>query len=98
MYENNDFNQMLVFLIIYVLKKNTDYIIISKSDSVSTDIKIDLYYSDTNKVWCKIKLSSTSLPLYVINDYINDNKFLYDGWYFEISPEQGHILRDFRLL
>lgn len=24
MYENNDFNQMLVFLIIYVLKKNTD--------------------------------------------------------------------------
>ena len=61
-------------------------------------IEIDLYYSDTNKVWCKIKLSSTSLPLYVINDYINDNKFLYDGWYFEISPEQGHILRDFRLL
>ena len=58
---------------------------------------LDLYYSNNNKVWCKIKLSTTSLPIYLVNDYINDNQFLYDGWYFEISPEQGHILRDFRL-
>lgn len=60
-------------------------------------VELNLYYSDVNKVWGKIKLSTTSLPIYVVNDYINDNKFLYEGWYFEISPNQGHILRDFRL-
>ena len=54
-------------------------------------------YSADKKVWCKINLSTTSLPMKVVNDYINDNRFLYDGWYFEISSEQGHILRDFRL-
>ena len=54
-------------------------------------------YSLNNKVWCKINLSTTSLPMRVVNDYINDNRFLYDGWIFEISSEQGHILRDFRL-
>lgn len=59
--------------------------------------ELDLYYSTNNKVWCKIKLSQTSLPIFMVNDYINDNQFLYEGWYFEISPEQGHILRDFRL-
>ena len=80
-----------------------------KSDTMKTkNIKVttflglvfdfDLYYSGSDEVWCKIKLSTTSLPKTIINDYINDNKFLYDGWYFEISPEQGHILRDFRLM
>ena len=59
---------------------------------------INLYYQDNNKVWCSIKLSTTSLPLSVVNDYINDNKFLYDDWFFEISSDQGHILRDFRLM
>lgn len=59
---------------------------------------INLYYQDNNKIWCSIKLSTTSLPLSVVNDYINDNKFLYDDWFFEISSDQGHILRDFRLM
>ena len=59
--------------------------------------ELDIFSSDDKKVWCKIKLSSTSLPMRVVNDYINDNKFLNDGWYFEISNEQGHIIRDFRL-
>ena len=59
--------------------------------------ELDIFSSDDKKVWCKIKLSSTSLPMKTVNDYINDNKFLYDGWYFEISNEQGHIIRDFRL-
>ena len=59
--------------------------------------ELDIFSTDDKKVWCKIKLSTTSLPMRVVNDYINDNKFLYENWYFEISSEQGHILRDFRL-
>ena len=59
---------------------------------------VDLYHSHEGRVWCKIKLLTTSLPMTIINDYINDNKFLYEGWYFEISPEQGHLLRDFQLM
>ncbi len=56
---------------------------------------IDIYSANDNKVWCKIKLSTTTLPMTIVNDYINDNKFLYENWYFEISSGQGHILRDF---
>ncbi len=56
-----------------------------------------LYYDDKN-VWLNINLTTTPLPMSAVNDYIRDNRFLYDGWYFEISPGQGHILRDFRLI
>ena len=60
-------------------------------------LDLDLYSND-KKVWCKIKLSTTTLPMTVVNDYINDNKFLYEDWYFEVSPSQGHILRDFHFI
>ena len=56
-----------------------------------------LYY-DKKDVWLNIKLTTTPLPMSTINDYIKGNSFLYDGWYFRISPRQGHILRDFRLI
>lgn len=56
------------------------------------------YMAEDSKVWLNIKLSTTPLPMAAVNDYIRDNRLLYDGWYFEISPEQQHILRDFRLI
>lgn len=73
----------------------------SKNIKISTFVGLNfdltIYSSSDAKVWGKVILSTTSLPMKVVNDYIKDNQFLYDGWYFEISPEQGHILRDFRL-
>lgn len=57
-----------------------------------------LYEGADGQVWLNINLSTTPLPKSVVNDYIRDNSFLYDGWYFEVSPAQGHILRDFRLM
>lgn len=55
-------------------------------------------YYDQENVWLNINLTTTPLPMSAVNDYIRDNRFLYDGWYFKISPRQGHILRDFRLI
>lgn len=57
-----------------------------------------VYAGADAKVWLNVKLSTTPLPMAAVNDYIRDNRLLYDGWYFEISPEQRHILRDFRLI
>lgn len=57
-----------------------------------------IYYNDNNQVWLNINLSTTPLPMSAVNDYIRDNRFLYDGWYFEVSSAQGHVLRDFRLM
>lgn len=57
-----------------------------------------VYMAEDAKVWLNIKLSTTPLPMAAVNDYIRDNRLLYDGWYFEISPEQRYILRDFRLM
>lgn len=61
-------------------------------------ITCKVYSNDDNKTWLNIKLSTTALPKSAVNDYIKDNGFLYDGWYFEITPEQGSILRNFRLI
>ena len=57
-----------------------------------------LYYNNQNDIWFSIKLLTTPLPMKIVNDYIKDNSFLYDDWYFKASSEQGHILRDFRLM
>jgi hypothetical protein len=61
-------------------------------------ITCNIYYDSSNKTWLNIKLSTTALPNSTVNDYIKDNSFLYDGWYFEITPEQGSILRNFKLI
>lgn len=45
-----------------------------------------------NQTWVQITLSTTPLPMSVVNDYIRDNRFLYDGWYFKISPSSKEIL------
>ena len=57
-----------------------------------------LYTGLEGRVWLNVNLSTTPLPISSVNDYIRDNRFLYDGWYFEISPEQRHVLRNFRLM
>ncbi|MBE6443402.1 MAG: DUF4340 domain-containing protein [Alphaproteobacteria bacterium] len=61
-------------------------------------VNLTLYYNNQNDIWFSIKLLTTPLPMKIVNDYIKDNSFLYDDWYFKASSEQGHILRDFRLM
>lgn len=62
------------------------------------EFSCNIYSGDEVGIWLNVKLSTTPLPMTGVNDYIKDNSFLYEGWYFEITPEQGHILRDFRLI
>ena len=57
-----------------------------------------IYYGERSGMWVNIKLSTTPLPITQVNDYIKDNSFLYDGWYFRISPVQEAILRNFFLM
>ena len=56
-----------------------------------TDMEI---YADANQkaFWIAIKISATRLPTRGVNDYIKNNVFFYDGWYFELPPETGYIL------
>lgn len=39
-----------------------------------------------------LNLSSTPLPTIAASDYIKDNAFLYDNWYFQISSQKGRLL------
>lgn len=52
---------------------------------------LDLY-SDGKQYWAQIKLSASSLTTGNIDAYIDSNKFLYDGWIFELPPLTGKIL------
>ncbi len=61
-------------------------------------ITYNIYFDEDNKTWVNIKLSTTALPKSAVNDYIKDNAFLYDDWYFELVSEQGNVLRNFKLI
>lgn len=60
--------------------------------------ELDFYKTYDDQVWLNIKLLSDSIALKAINDYIKDNKFLYDGWYFSISPLQRDYLMGYELM
>lgn len=49
-------------------------------------------YENKDDIWIKISLSTTTLPTTKTNDYIKNNRFLYDGWYFKINPVIGKTL------
>lgn len=57
---------------------------------------LDIFYSQT-EYWLKISFSTTNLPTTAVNAYIKDNRFLYDNWYFQISPNDGNVLVNFRV-
>ncbi len=55
-------------------------------------------YTRNDRYWLQINLSTTSLPMSSVNDYIRDNRFLYEGWFFELSSEQGRLMSYFNLM
>lgn len=60
--------------------------------------ELDFYKTSTDDVWVNIKLSSDTVALRSVNDYINDNAFLYEGWYFKIAPHQKEFLMNYKLM
>ena len=48
--------------------------------------------TDNSTYWLKQTFSTTPLPTRETNDYIKNNSFLYDGWYFKVSPQEGKRL------
>ena len=55
-------------------------------------ITADLYQDAEKNYWLKLSFSTTHLPTVYVNDYIKENSYLYEGWYFKISPEAGEKL------
>lgn len=58
-------------------------------DGLVMDISI---FSNNNEYWAALKISATRLPKASTNDYIKDNAFLYDGWYFKLDKTIGETL------
>ena len=60
--------------------------------------EIELYQTKQNQIWANIKISNDTIALTAVNDYIKDNNFLYQDWYFQISPLQKDFLMNYKLL
>lgn len=60
-------------------------------DGMVVDLEIFTNQEET-EYWTSVKFSTTTLPTTPINDYINNNAFLFDGWYFKLAPSTGRIL------
>lgn len=72
----------------FPLKKDIQ---ITLFNGLVTDITIYTNAEQTD-FWVKIKISANRLPTLVVNDYIKNNSFYYDGWLFKLAPETGYIL------
>lgn len=55
-------------------------------------------YGNGKDYWINISLSSTTLPTTKISDYIKNNSFLYDGWYFKINPVVGKSIFNYSVM
>ena len=53
-----------------------------------------LFYTVEEDLWFEVRLETTSLPMTVVNNFIEENSFLYDGWYFKALPEQAFVFRN----
>ena len=58
-------------------------------DGLVTNIKI---YGNDKEYWMSLKISATRLPKTYVNDYIDNNAFLYEGWYFKLDKATGETL------
>lgn len=61
-------------------------------------IELSLYNVDNKDIWGYVNLLTDNLVHHQVGDYIRDNNFLYNGWYFKLSPMQKDFLMNYRLL
>ena len=74
------------------LYPNRAYISLTEFDGLIRSVEI---LTDNDVYWVKQTFSTTPLPTRQTNDYIKNNSFLYDGWYFQISPIEGKRLLNY---
>ncbi len=60
-------------------------------------ITTDMFY-DNKEYWIKITLSPMVLSTVAVNDYIKDNAFRFDGWYFKIPQAAGKVFANFNMM
>ena len=68
-------------------------------DNKKIDITLDngivlniILYTNNGSYWLSVKMKTTIMPTIAAKEYINDNKELYDGWFFEIPQPVGNKL------
>ena len=62
---------------------------ITTFDGVIVDITL---YKNGDEYWVKQKISTSALPTTSSNEYVKNNAFLYDYWYFKLSQMTGRRL------
>ena len=62
---------------------------ITTFDGLIADLEI---YTNYEEYWLKISISTTRLPSYRIQEYVEKNSFLFEDWWFKLSDDIGKIL------
>ena len=63
-------------------------------DGLETEITL---YTDNKEYWAKINISTNKLPTQEVKNYVANNSFLYEDWWFKLTPEEGKALFLFQL-
>lgn len=67
---------------------------VTSFDGLETEITL---YTDSKEYWAKINISTNKLPTQEVKNYVANNSFLYEDWWFKLTPEEGKALLLFQL-
>ena len=54
-------------------------------------------YAQGHSYWMSVNLTTTALPSIEADEFVKNNGFLYEGWYFEIPQPEGSRLFNYGL-
>lgn len=74
--------------------RQTKTLSVTSFDGLVTELKL---LTDFDEYWVQIRLSTTTLPSVKVNDYIQNNGFLYEDWWFRLPADTGRALFQFKL-
>ena len=93
------FLRKLSFLEFYDVKREGDFVAENYPNRLTIKLTfsdglinvLDIYYNQ-REYWIKKSLETSILPTKAAIEFAKNNKFLYDGWLFQISPEDGRFI------
>ena len=62
-------------------------------DGLITELDV---YTDYNEYWVKVKISPARLSRVEVGEYVKNNTFLYQDWWFKLPADIGRTLFMFR--
>lgn len=66
------------------------HFILTSYEGLIAEFKV--FHKENDEYWASIKIDTTTMPTLRVSEYVDNNKLLYEGWYFKIPAEVGDVI------